>query len=93
MTQPVRELGCGIGRAVAALLIVFFHVGYLRSGYLGVDLFFALSGYLITTILLREYREERWSLGRFHLRRLRRLRPALILTLRSGRAWRRACPN
>jgi peptidoglycan/LPS O-acetylase OafA/YrhL len=63
------------------LLVVFFHVGYLASGNIGVDIFFALSGYLITNILLNEYADGRWSLKGFYIRRARRLYPALILML------------
>ena len=66
------------GAAVAA--VVLFHAGHLRGGYLGVDLFFVLSGFLITRILLAEFEHEgRIGLRRFYERRLRRLAPALIV--------------
>lgn len=65
-------------RTVAVILVVLYHVGYLASGYVGVDIFFALSGYLITNILLTEYAEGRWSLRGFYARRLY---PALLLML------------
>ena len=69
-------------RGIAVLGILFFHAGHLVGGWLGVDLFFVLSGFLITSLLLAEYETtSQISLGRFWLRRARRLLPALILTL------------
>ena len=67
-------------RAVAVLLVVLFHVGVpsLEGGYVGVDVFFAISGYLITRNIAAE--TETFSFGRFYLRRLRRLFPALLAT-------------
>jgi peptidoglycan/LPS O-acetylase OafA/YrhL len=64
------------GAAVAGVLL--FHANLLVGGYLGVDLFFGLSGFLITSLLLAERRETgRIDLGRFWARRARRLLPAL----------------
>lgn len=71
-------------RAIAVVAVLCFHQGFgwARGGYLGVSLFFTLSGYLITRLLLTEYRSRRSiSLGAFWMRRLRRLGPALLLTL------------
>jgi peptidoglycan/LPS O-acetylase OafA/YrhL len=68
------------GAAVAA--VVLFHAGHLRGGYLGVDAFFVLSGFLITSLLLAEHAGSgRISLGGFWARRARRLLPALLLLL------------
>jgi peptidoglycan/LPS O-acetylase OafA/YrhL len=65
---------------VALLGVLFFHAnGALPGGYLGVDLFFVLSGYLITSLLLAEHRESgRIALSSFWVRRARRLFPALL---------------
>ncbi len=64
------------GAAVAGVLL--FHGGYLTGGYLGVDLFFVLSGFLITSLLLAESGSSgRIGLGSFWARRARRLLPAL----------------
>ena len=64
------------GAAVAGVLL--FHGGHLTGGYLGVDLFFVLSGFLITTLLLAEGQDrEAINLGGFWARRARRLLPAL----------------
>ena len=71
-------------RAVAVLAVLLYHgqVGWARGGFVGVDIFFVLSGFLITGLLLAEWR--RWGsidLRRFWLRRARRLLPALFLVL------------
>jgi peptidoglycan/LPS O-acetylase OafA/YrhL len=67
-------------RAVAVLAVLAYHGGipWMQGGFLGVDLFFVISGYLITTLLFAEYqRDGRISLKDFWLRRARRLLPAL----------------
>jgi len=69
-------------RGLGVATILLFHAGHLRGGWLGVDLFFVLSGFLITTLLLSEFeRHGDISLGRFWARRARRLLPALLTTL------------
>jgi peptidoglycan/LPS O-acetylase OafA/YrhL len=67
-------------RGLALLGVLFFHAdGALPGGYLGVDLFFVLSGYLITSLLLREHADSgRIDLYGFWVRRCRRLFPALL---------------
>ena len=67
-------------RALAVIAVLLFHGGYLRGGWLGVDLFFVLSGYLITSLLMIEHRSTgRIGLVAFWGRRARRLLPALLL--------------
>jgi peptidoglycan/LPS O-acetylase OafA/YrhL len=71
-------------RAVAVLLVVFAHagVGAMAGGYVGVDVFFVLSGFLITGLLLAEARKTgSVSLLGFYVRRARRILPAAMLTL------------
>ncbi|MCA2212134.1 acyltransferase family protein [Jidongwangia harbinensis] len=69
-------------RGVAILGVLLFHTGHLPGGFLGVDLFFALSGYLITDLLLREVAATGTvSLVAFWGRRVRRLVPALAVLL------------
>jgi len=69
-------------RGLAVIAVLLFHAGYLPGGYLGVDAFFVLSGFLITSLLLAEVgRAGRVDLGAFWGRRARRLLPALFLTI------------
>jgi peptidoglycan/LPS O-acetylase OafA/YrhL len=67
-------------RALAVLAVFGYHAGldWVPGGFLGVDVFFVMSGYLITSLLLREFRStDHIELGRFWLRRARRLLPAV----------------
>jgi peptidoglycan/LPS O-acetylase OafA/YrhL len=70
-------------RALAVLPVVAFHAGVhvLRGGFVGVDVFFVISGYLITDLLIKEIRAERFSILAFYERRIRRILPALIPVL------------
>ena len=71
-------------RALAVAAVVIYHLGagWLPGGFLGVDVFFVISGYLITSLLLAEHRRTgRIELRRFWLRRARRLLPALFLMI------------
>jgi len=71
-------------RALAVLAVLAFHEGlpWIPGGFLGVDVFFVLSGYLITDLLVARYRQRGGiGLGRFYQRRARRLLPALALML------------
>jgi peptidoglycan/LPS O-acetylase OafA/YrhL len=77
-------------RAVAVLAVIAYHFGYrwAPGGFLGVDVFFVLSGYLITSLLLVEHaRTGRIALRQFWLRRARRLLPALFLMLIAVSIW------
>jgi peptidoglycan/LPS O-acetylase OafA/YrhL len=75
-------------RAVAIVAVIAYHLGDLPGGWIGVDIFFVLSGYLITTILLAD-RDPRVRLKRFWGRRARRLLPAVLtlLIVLSVYAW------
>jgi peptidoglycan/LPS O-acetylase OafA/YrhL len=70
-------------RAVAVLPVLFFHVGIpgTAGGYVGVDVFFVISGFLITSILHQEMGRGRFSFVRFYERRIRRLWPALVVVV------------
>jgi len=67
-------------RAIAVLMVVFYHAefSFISGGFIGVDVFFVISGYLITTVLLRDVESNSFSFAQFYLRRLRRLMPAFI---------------
>jgi len=70
------------GLAVIGVFAYHLQIGWAKGGYLGVDLFFVLSGFLITTLLLEEWvRSERIDLAAFWGRRARRLLPALFLVV------------
>ncbi|MCA9139626.1 MAG: acyltransferase, partial [Planctomycetales bacterium] len=67
-------------RAIAIIPVVVFHLNptHLRGGYLGVDVFFVLSGYLISAILLRDMDLGVFGMRRFYARRIRRLVPVIL---------------
>lgn len=67
-------------RALAVLPVILFHAGFeiFSGGFVGVDIFFVISGYLITTIILSERDAGRFSVLRFYERRARRILPALF---------------
>lgn len=70
-------------RCVAVLSVVIYHAltGRLPGGFLGVDIFFVISGYLITRIIVRESGASEFSVANFYARRIKRLFPALITML------------
>lgn len=71
-------------RAIAVTAVVLYHFNifptFSKSGFIGVDIFFVISGYLITNILISDTSSEHW-VRRFYIRRVRRIFPALILIL------------
>ena len=70
-------------RALAVLSVIFFHGGIetFKGGFVGVDIFFVVSGYLITTLILKDIENKKFSLSYFYERRARRILPALIITI------------
>jgi peptidoglycan/LPS O-acetylase OafA/YrhL len=71
-------------RAIAVISVILYHAGfktYFAGGYVGVDIFFVISGYLITSIIKRECEEDKFSLLNFYERRCRRILPALFFIL------------
>lgn len=62
-------------RAIAVAVVVLYHAGFkfFGGGLVGVDIFFVISGYLITGILMKDFRAEGLSLAKFHERRCRRI--------------------
>lgn len=70
-------------RALAVLPVIFFHAGIetFSGGFVGVDVFFVISGYLITIIILSELEHGKFSIINFYERRARRILPALFLVM------------
>src|SRR5882757_3400959 len=70
-------------RAIAVMLVMAFHAfpEAMPGGFIGVDIFFVISGFLITGIIMRQLDQQRFSLVAFYNRRIRRIFPALIIVL------------
>ena len=70
-------------RCLAVCAVIFYHAGFglFSGGYVGVDVFFVISGYLITGIIYKEVIEQRFSFVTFYERRMRRIFPALFFVL------------
>ena len=83
--NPVLEYRRDIDglRALAVIPVVLFHsgLGVFPGGYVGVDVFFVISGYLISSIILREIQRDQFSLSTFYCRRIKRIFPALFFML------------
>lgn len=84
-------------RAIAVVPVVLFHAGvrHVAGGYIGVDVFFVISGFLITGILMEDIRKDRFSIANFYERRARRILPALftVLLFSSIAAYKLLLPN
>jgi len=84
-------------RAIAVMPVILYHAGVsvFRGGFVGVDVFFVISGYLISTIILSEMEAGGFSIARFYERRARRILPALFLvvTVSLPFAWYLLPPN
>lgn len=70
-------------RAIAIIPVVLFHLGYtwIPGGFMGVDVFFVISGYLITALILKEYEKNTFRFSNFWLRRIKRIFPALVFMI------------
>lgn len=84
-------------RAIAVVAVILFHtnLGIATGGYVGVDVFFVISGYLISSIILREMDQKRFTFLGFYERRIRRIFPALfvVLLVTTVGAWFILPPN
>ena len=75
-------------RTIAVFSVILYHAEFIilginpfKGGFLGVDVFFVISGYLITSLILREMQDDNFSLVRFYERRARRILPALFTVI------------
>ena len=84
-------------RAIAVLPVILFHAGFatFAGGFVGVDVFFVISGYLITSIILKEQKEGKFTILQFYERRARRILPALcfVMFCTTVLAWLWLLPN
>ncbi|MDA7828962.1 acyltransferase [bacterium] len=73
-------------RALAVLPVIFFHAGFdlFKGGFIGVDIFFVISGYLITNIIIKDLYENKFNLSNFYIRRSRRILPVLFFVTLSS---------
>lgn len=72
-------------RAIAVLSVIFFHadLAWFSGGFVGVDIFFVISGFLISSLIINDLRLKRFEISSFYLRRIRRLAPSLFIVLSS----------
>jgi peptidoglycan/LPS O-acetylase OafA/YrhL len=70
-------------RAIAVVMVVAYHAfpSWLKGGFIGVDIFFVISGYLISSIIITDINKSEFSFAEFYKRRIRRIFPALLLVL------------
>ena len=70
-------------RAIAVVSVLFFHfhIPFFNGGFVGVDVFFVISGYLITGLISKQLSNQSFSFKQFYLRRIRRLFPALLAVI------------
>lgn len=81
--EKIRRNEIDFLRAISVISVIIFHLNkeIFPLGYLGVDLFFIISGYLITKNILRSYKNNQFSFIIFYLKRVRRILPALLVVL------------
>jgi peptidoglycan/LPS O-acetylase OafA/YrhL len=80
--KTIREPHIQSLRALAAVLVLIYHADLLPGGYIGVDIFYVISGYLITNLLLRELEDRgNLALSKFYARRFKRLLPASFVVV------------
>jgi len=70
-------------RAIAVAPVILFHMGFetFSGGFVGVDIFFVISGFLITSLIISDIDKQRFSLFQFYERRARRILPALLFVM------------
>lgn len=83
LTHPKYRADIDGLRAIAILSVVGFHAfpNWIKGGFIGVDVFFVISGYLISTIIIGSLERDSFSFVEFYSRRIKRIFPALLLVL------------
>ena len=89
LTHPEYRADIDGLRAIAVLSVVGFHAfpSWIKAGFIGVDIFFVISGYLISTIIFENLERNSFSFVEFYSRRVKRIFPALLLVLIAGFAF------
>ncbi len=83
LTHPKYRADIDGLRAIAVLSVVGFHAfpGWIQGGFIGVDIFFVISGFLISTIIIASLQRDSFSFLEFYSRRIKRIFPALLIVL------------
>ncbi|HIF50710.1 MAG TPA: acyltransferase, partial [Thiotrichaceae bacterium] len=81
LTHPKYRADIDGLRAIAVLSVVLFHAIRFKGGFIGVDIFFVISGYLISTIIFGNLNRNSFSFVEFYSRRIKRILPALLFVL------------
>ncbi len=83
LTHPKYRADIDGLRAIAILSVVGFHAfpNWIKGGFIGVDIFFVISGYLISTIMIGSLERNSFSFVEFYIRRIKRIFPALLLVM------------
>ena len=81
--NKLRRIDIDVLRAISVISVIIFHLDYnfFPLGYLGVDIFFVISGYLISKIIIKEIENKTFNFKSFYLRRIKRILPALLVVL------------
>ena len=79
-----RRIDIDVLRAISVISVIIFHLdkNLFPLGYLGVDIFFVISGYLITKIIIKDLENKKFSFKNFYLRRIRRILPVFLVVSR-----------
>ena len=81
MIRYRKDIDCLRGYSVLAVILYHFDILYFPGGYLGVDIFFVISGYLITKLILKDLKKKKFSFIDFYERRIRRIVPVLYISI------------